>query len=281
MSPSTRPTNAHPVDCGDDSGPLWFDAHNHLHDARLGGDFSALIATQREAGVRACVVNATCEADWPVVTGLHERFPDFIRPALGIHPWCAHTAVPGWQERLIALLEKHPAAVIGECGLDSWIENPPLSVQIPVFVDQLRISNETGRAMTIHCLKAWGALFEVLGNHGPGPCMLFHSFGGSLESARRLLSMGAFFSFSGYFLHERKQAVRDVFRQLPADRILLETDAPDMNPPEACRTHGLPTGVNHPANLAAIGRAWAGDLGIAPEELAQRTATNARRWLGS
>jgi TatD DNase family protein len=99
-----------------------------------------------------------------------------------------------------------------------------------------------------------------------------HSFGGSIETARRLIPLGAYFSFSGYFLSDRKAAVLDVFRQLPPDRILLETDAPDMLPPPDFITHPLPEKRNHPANLAAIGRALAAALGIEPERLADNSA---------
>jgi TatD DNase family protein len=107
-----------------------------------------------------------------------------------------------------------------------------------------------------------------------------HSFGGSIETARRLVPLGAFFSFSGHFLHPRKSAVLDVFRQLPPDRILLETDAPDMLPPAEAITHPLPENHNHPANLPAIGHALAAALGIPPETLAETTRRNARQCFG-
>ena len=107
-----------------------------------------------------------------------------------------------------------------------------------------------------------------------------HSFGGSIETARRLIPLGAFFSFSGYFLQPRKAAVLEVFKQLPRDRILLETDAPDMRPPEDFVTHPLDEVRNHPANLAAIGTALAAALRMDPAELARQTAENARDCFG-
>jgi TatD DNase family protein len=102
-----------------------------------------------------------------------------------------------------------------------------------------------------------------------------HSFGGSIGTARRLLPLGAYFSFSGHFLHPRKAAVLEVFRQLPRDRILLETDAPDMLPPDEMISHPLPENLNHPANLPAIGRALAAALGMTAEDLAGLTRANA------
>ncbi|HSP42018.1 MAG TPA: TatD family hydrolase [Luteolibacter sp.] len=255
----------------------WFDAHNHLHDARL-GDPVIMLAAMREAGVEHCVVNATCEADWPAVEALASGFPETVTPAFGIHPWKADIVSEGWRERLAAILEKHPRAVIGECGLDRWVAAPSVEVQLPVFETQLDLARETDRPVVIHCLKAWGHLIDALSAHPP-PRFLMHSFNGSLETARRLLPLGAWFSFSGHFLHERKEAVREVFRELPRDRILVETDAPDMLPPPANITHPLAEGINHPANLPAIGEALADLLETDRDEFAALTRTNTLAWL--
>jgi TatD DNase family protein len=152
-----------------------------------------------------------------------------------------------------------------------------LEIQRPVFLDQLRLAREMKRPLTIHCLKAWGALIDAFGEAPPPPAFLMHSFGGSIETARRLLPLGAFFSLSGHFLHDRKAAVLDVFRQLPHDRILLETDAPDMRPPESSVTHHLPSAINHPANLPAIGSALAGAFGMEANAFAALTSQNTAR----
>lgn len=257
----------------------WFDAHNHLHDPRL-GDSSAVIAAAMSAGVGHCVVNATCEADWPAVETLALEHPGFVTPAFGIHPWKAGGLTDGWLERLVAMLEKHPRALIGECGLDRWVSTPPVETQLPVFHAQVDLARETGRALAIHCLRAWGLLLDSFEAHPPPPRFLMHSFGGSVETARRLLPLGAYFSFSGHFLHERKAAALQVFRDLPRERILVETDAPDMLPPPEHVTHSLPEGANHPANLPAIGGALAHALGMDAAELAPLSRSNALAWMG-
>jgi TatD DNase family protein len=251
----------------------WTDSHNHLHDLRL-GDAAPVIAAMKRAGVARCVVNATCEADWQAVGKLALDHPDFILPAFGIHPWKAHTTSDGWRKRLAELLDKHPQAVIGECGLDKWVEFPSIEDQMPIFKEQLELSRETRRPLVIHCLKAWGVLLDALAAHAP-PRFLMHSFGGSLETARQLIPLGAWFSFSGHFLHPRKAAMLEVFCQLPRERILLETDAPDMLPPSEIIRHPLPGNLNHPANLPSIGQALASALGMTAEELAALTHANA------
>lgn len=258
----------------------WTDAHNHLQDPRL-GDPAPIIAAMRLAGIHRCIVNATCEADWPAVETLARAEPNFIRPAFGIHPWQAHTVAAGWQIRLSELLKNHPQASLGECGIDSWITAPPLAVQLPVFTQQLRLARQLDRPITIHCLKAWGALFDAFAEAPPPARFVMHSYGGSIETARRLLPHGAYFSFSGHFLHPRKSAVLDVFRQLPLDRFLIETDAPDMLPPPDSITHPLPENMNHPANLPAIGHALAAALGMPAADLAAITRENTRRCFGA
>ena len=255
---------------------FWIDSHNHLQDPCLGNS-GPVIAAMKKAGVNRCVVNATRESDWAAVAALAAAEPDFISPAFGIHPWHAHTVTNGWQKRLVELLVKHPHASVGECGLDQWIAEPRLEIQRPVFLDQLCLAREMGRPITIHCLKAWSALFDSFAETPPPPQFLMHSFGGSIEVARRLIPLGAYFSFSGHFLHPRKYSVIEVFRQLPPDRILLETDAPDMLPPQESITHPLQEKYNHPANLPAIGQSFAAAFMIPAETLALLTHENARR----
>jgi len=258
--------------------PLWIDSHNHLHDARL-GDPKPVIAAMRETGIEHCVVNATHEVDWADVEKLANDYPGFITPVFGIHPWRADTATTGWEKRLLDLLEKYPKSSVGECGLDGWISSPSIEVQQPVFQAQLRIARELDRPITIHALKAWEPLFEAFENEPPPNRFLMHSFGGSWEIAQRLIPLGAYFSFSGYFLQGRKSAVLETFRKIPRDRILLETDSPDMLPPEEFITHPLAENRHHPANLASIATALAKSLNITPEVLADITRENHARWI--
>ena len=256
----------------------WTDSHNHLHDPRL-GDAASIIIEMKAEGVGRCIVNATSEADWSAVEKLTIEHPNFILPAFGIHPWHAHAVSDDWSEGLKNLLEKFPQASIGECGLDKWVSFPPIDVQLPIFHEQLKLSREMDRPVTIHCLKAWGVLVESL-TVQPPPRFLMHSFAGSIEIARQLIPLGAWFSFSGHFLHPRKAAVVEVFRQLPHDRILLETDAPDMRPPEKFIRHPLTENLNHPANLPSIGHALAKALGMPENELADLTRANASVFFG-
>jgi TatD DNase family protein len=254
----------------------FFDAHNHLQDERLGPELDEVVPSCRRLGIEAMVVNGTCETDWPRVEQLAARYP-FVIPAYGIHPWRVGERSPDWKDHLLRRLEHAPVAM-GEIGLDRWMRNPDFAAQEEVFRMQLRIAAERDLPVTIHCLKAWGWLLEILQSEAlPARGFLLHSYSGSAEMIPRLAEMGALFSLSGYFAHPRKAAQREAFRQVPRDRLLLETDAPDMGPPNP--DHALrDSGINHPANIAQVYRFAAGLLAMDPTELNSLIEANFRRF---
>lgn len=227
------------------------DAHNHLQDARFDIMRERIIDKMLESCITRCVVNGTCPEDWSKVANLAVQHPDLIIPSFGLHPW--KKATPNWQEQLIEFLEAHTNACLGECGLDKWIKNYDLNQQTDIFTIQLDIATQRNLPLTIHCLKAWGPLVEILENNQlPERGFLLHSYSGSAELIPRLTKLGAYFSFSGYFLHSRKSNVLNTFHHVPTDRLLIETDAPDMLPPNETITHPLENQLNHPVNLIAI-----------------------------
>jgi TatD DNase family protein len=181
------------------------------------------------------------------VSALAERH-DWILPAFGLHPWYAHERTAGWLDYLNFLLDQHPNASIGEIGLDRWMREPDVADQEKVFREQLAVAADRKLAVTIHCLKAWGQLEETLRHHD-GP-ILIHSYGGSAEMIPVFTKRNAYFSFSGYFAHERKAAQREVFKKIPLDRLLLETDAPDMLPPPGLQA--VAADYNDPRNIRSI-----------------------------
>ena len=223
----------------------------------------------RRAGIRHCVVNGTTEADWEKVQQLSLDHPDLIVPSYGLHPWYLNQRSDSWLATLVELLKDSPIATIGECGLDRWIKDHDIDLQISIFKKHLELAVELNRPITIHCLKAWGPLLTLLKERPVLPeHLLLHSYSGSLETAKELLKLGAHFSFSGYFLHSRKENVREVFRQLPHDRILVETDAPDMCPPSP--NYPL-ADLNHPANLPDIASQCSQLLNIPVEQFARNS----------
>ena len=228
-----------------------YDAHNHLQDTRLDAIRDQVIDQMRAAGITRCVVNGTCPDDWPHVAQLALDHPDLIIPSFGLHPWREPTE--NWFEELVNYLDSTPNACIGECGLDRWMQDYDIKLQTEVFTRHLQLATERNLPISIHCLKAWGPLLDILKSQPlPARGFLLHSYGGSAELVPQLVDLGAYFSFSGYFLHERKHKTRAAFSHVPSERLLIETDAPDMLPPEHIITHQLDNQLNHPANLPSI-----------------------------
>ncbi|HYE31065.1 MAG TPA: TatD family hydrolase [Methylomirabilota bacterium] len=262
----------------------YYDAHNHLQDERLYPSRSAILQTLNDLGVERVVVNGSCEEDWPLVAQLAAE-SRLVIPAFGYHPWYVRERTSKWREALLARLED-PRAVIGEIGLDRWIEDPDLTAQEESFRFQFAIAAERELPVTIHCLKAWGWLQEILGKvRRPERGFLLHSYGGAADLVKPLAKLGAWFSFSGYFARGDKIKKQEAFRVVPLDRLLIETDAPDMMPSEEFvhwrlpnDTHGKP--VNHPGNLVSVYEFVARLRGVEVEELAARIEENFRRFFG-
>ena len=185
-----------------------YDAHNHLQDARL-GERVEVIAELEALPIAKAVVNGTRPQDWPLVKDLARKHK-WVVPSYGLHPWYVNQPCENWQEELERLLRDEPGAV-GEIGLDRWIENYDSAKQESVFVWQLRLAAKLRRPATIHCLKAFGPLLEILQSEKVPAGFLLHSYGGPAEMVQQFARLGAYFSISGYFAHERKERQREVF----------------------------------------------------------------------
>jgi TatD DNase family protein len=262
-----------------------YDAHNHLQDERFDGQQPRLVAACRAAGIVRMVVNGSCEEDWPGVSALAVDHQDLVLPSFGVHPWYSHEVSPAWQSMLLRRLETQPSA-IGEIGLDRWKPDLPYAGQEEVFLWQLRLAAERHLPVSIHCLRTWGRLHDLLRSHPRPDCgFLLHSYGGPREMVKPLANLGAYFSLPGAFAHERRTRQRELFLQVPPDRLLLETDAPDQRLPEDRNQHPLSNPasgdpINHPANLVAVYEFAAGLLREPLDRLAARIETNFRRLFG-
>lgn len=261
----------------------FFDAHNHLQDDRFGGRQAELLAACEKAGVARMVVNGACEADWPQVLELARR-DKTVLPSFGYHPWYLHERTAGWLNNLQTFLDKIPSAV-GEIGLDRWKPGLPYAGQEEAFLAQLHLAARRNLPVSIHCLQAWGRMLELL-QENPRPLrgLVLHSYGGPAEMIPAFAKLGAYFSFPGYFLQDRKIRQRGTFKKVPPDRLLIETDAPDQPLPPGrissplAGSDGRP--LNHPANLPAVYAGLAEVLDETVESLAVRVGENFQRVFG-
>ena len=249
-----------------------YDAHNHLQDPRLASHLPNIIEALTALPVRKAVVNGTRPEDWPAVAELARRH-GWIIPSYGLHPWHVNQVCENWRDQLTEHL-RDPKAAIGEIGLDRWIPDHDTARQEDAFLYQLHLASSLNRPVTIHCLKAWGCLLEILQQQKLPSGFLLHSYGGPAEMIPAFTSLGAYFSLSGHFAHPRKTRQREAFQKIPTNRLLIETDAPDMIPPPEFTPQNLPSNLNHPANIQAI-YTFASELYNLPlEQLTSQIETN-------
>ena len=249
-----------------------FDCHNHIQDARIFPMLGKVMERARSAGIERMAIKGCCESDWPKVIEIINRYPNAYL-AFGLHPWFMGGRSRQCFQTLEHLLTAYPQSSVGEIGIDHAIENRDDAEQEEVFLIQLEIARRFGRPVTIHCRRAWGRLLELLDQFGELPRgMLIHCFGGSAEVATELVRRGAYISFSGSITRPDAKQAGPAIRAVPDDRILIETDAPDLLP------HNLDDDFNEPANLRFVLAKAAELRGVPEESLAQTTFRNAKRF---
>lgn len=269
-----------------DSTPFMklFDAHCHLQDDRLRPHLDAVMPRAGSAGVAASMCCGSDEGDWPLLPGLAERFKG-VYLSFGLHPWSVANRTPHWLATLEQALKATPSAV-GEIGLDHALDPSTFAEQESVFLDQIHLANTLGRPVSIHCRRAWGRLMELLDDKGWPACgFMIHSYSGSAELVAPLIRRGAFLSFSGAVTHDNHRRSREALVAVPLDRLLIETDSPDLLPslPAGVSPVLTPEGkpVNEPRNLVRVLEVASRLLGVETSTLAMATWNNAQSLWGA
>ncbi len=203
-----------------------FDSHAHYDDPAFDGDRDTLLRSLPDRGVCGVICAASNLASARQCIALAAQYP-YIRAAVGIHPLDASTATPSAMDELRALAA-HPLVVaIGEIGLDFHYD-VPREIQLPLLRAQLALANELHMPVILHDREAHGPMLELL--HEFRPRGVVHCFSGSVESAREVLSLGLYIGLGGAATFKNAVHPLEVAAMVPADRLLLETDAPYMAP---------------------------------------------------
>lgn len=252
----------------------YVDSHTHLADPAFDVDRAAVIERARAAGARAlvCIGESLAAADR--AHALAVQYPRFIAWTAGIHPhdaaaFDAARDVPALRERLVA-----GAVAVGECGLDYHYDNSPRDQQIHAFSAQLELSRETGRPVVVHTRDAEADTRTLVREAGSaGVRGVLHCYTGSAGLARVALDAGWYISFSGIITF-KKWTDLDLLRFVPADRLLVESDAPYLAPvPFRGKRNESAWVPNTIGRLADV-------RGADAESLAAQTAANANSLFG-
>jgi TatD DNase family protein len=211
---------------------MLIDSHCHL-DYYVEAEIEDVVARARAAGVQRMVTIGTRFAQAETVKALTERFPDTVWGTVGIHPHnVAEHPLPSVGE--LVTLADHPRIIgIGEAGLDYFYDKAPREAQHAGFRLHIRAAQASGLPLCIHARQADDDILAILREEraaGGAFDFLLHCFSSGRDLAEKAVEMGAYVSFSGILTFPKSPEIREIARDLPEDRILVETDAPYLAP---------------------------------------------------
>ncbi len=254
----------------------FMDSHCHLQDDRIIKQMPAIVTRAEGAGVQYMVTCATMEDNFSATADLAAQYGSVL-PCFGIHPWFLDSLTPGWEDRLGTLVSQCPSG-LGETGLDFMDKGADQEVQIRVFKSHLSLANDLARPINIHIRKAWDPFIHILKAHGPLKAGgLVHSYSGSADLIKVLEKYNLHISFSGAVTRPNAKKAVKALAAVSLDRILFETDAPDLFP----NLNGsIPQGralLNEPRFLPSIVEIAAQRRGMGFEKLVNHGYTNAKK----
>jgi TatD DNase family protein len=256
---------------------MLIDTHTHLFDERFQTDLPDTLGRAAAAGLERVICLGIDRETSRESVRLANRFP-LVVAAVGIQPNSAAEAQPGDWDEIVRLAETEPRVVaIGETGLDRYWDRTPFDVQEGYFARHIALARRLKKAFVIHCREAEADVVRILRAdyeaYGPIRAVM-HSFSGDLATAQACLELGLFISFAGMLTYKTAQNLRDVAKEIPLDRLLVETDCPYLAPvPHRGKR-------NEPAFVINTARCLAEVNGISLEAIGETTTRNARALFG-
>lgn len=264
-----------------DSGTMFVDSHAHLDGERFDGDREEVLARAKEAGLRNVVAigSGTGPGSLDCAVLLAEKY-DQLYATIGIHPHEAQLAKdPDFAE--LEQLARHPRVIAwGEIGLDYFYDHSPRQTQQQVFVQQMELARAAKLPIVIHNRpsqdsdNAWEDFFSLVKQHwsSSGLAGVLHCFTGNPAQAQRALDLGFMISFSGNVTFPKAQQIRDAAKEVPLDRIFIETDSPFLAPVPYRGKR------NEPAFVKEVARQLGELRGFSTEEMGDITSQNFYRF---
>ncbi|RVT82884.1 TatD family hydrolase [Inhella crocodyli] len=265
---------------------MWIDTHCHWDAPEFAADRDAVLARAQAAGVHTVVVPTVQARDWASTQAMCRAAGQPY--ALGIHPLFTPKASDGDLIALDAVLteaEGDPLLVaVGEIGLDFFVPGLDAECQQHFYLAQLKLAKRHSLPVILHVRRSADPLLGGLRRVGLRTGGIAHAFNGSAQQAQAFVALGFALGFGGALTFERALNLRRLAASLPAESLVLETDAPDI-PPQwlyrtaAARAAGQGSGRNEPAELPRIAHTLAELRGWSLAETAAFTSANARRVL--
>jgi TatD DNase family protein len=245
------------------------DSHCHLDFPDFSDEIDAVVARAQAAGVARIVTISTRIRRHVEVLAIAERFPQ-VYCSIGTHPHYAHEELDIPVEELVARTQHPKVVAIGEAGLDYHYELSTRGAQEQGLRNHIAAARATGLPLVIHAREADADMIAILTEEtgkGAFPAVL-HCYTGGHDLAQRAVSLGLYISFTGILTFKKSDDLRAIAKTLPADRILVETDAPYLAP-------GPYRGKrNEPAYVVETARVLAETRGVSPEQIGRETSDN-------
>jgi len=257
---------------------MFVDSHAHLDGEEFDEDRDAVIERARSAGVSAILNVGTGDPHSGALQkaiALAEQHAD-IYAAVGTHPHDARLFDTAAEELLVTLAANPRVIAWGEIGLDFHYDNSPRDVQLRVFARQLEIARELQLPVIIHTREAETETIDILRDQWAGSDLpgIMHCFSGSLSLAEQALALDFYISFSGIVTFKKAEDLRAVAREVPLEKLLIETDCPFLAPiPYRGKR-------NEPGYVVEVARTVAAVHGTTLEEIARITKSNFERIFG-
>ena len=250
--------------------PRLVDTHCHLDFEQFDADRDAVLQAALASGVMRVLVPAVDLATSRRAIALAERYPE-VRAAVGVHP----NDTAGFNNETLAELRdlaQHPRVdAIGEIGIDLYWKHVTLNEQVEAFRAQLALAQALGLPVIIHDREAHAPVLAELSAAASPAGVVLHSFSGDQAMAETALAAGYYLGVDGPITYKKNDALRSIFAAAPADRILIETDAPYLTPQARRGTRNEPAYVRYVAERLAEVR------GLPLTEVAAATTANAAR----
>jgi TatD DNase family protein len=255
---------------------LLSDSHCHLDRIDLtpwGGDFSVFMQAAHNADLAWMLCVAIDLESYPAMCELVAPYPH-VSVSVGVHPNEEPEQSPSPEklhEQLLELGRDSRVVAIGETGLDYFRTEPGATWQVERFLTHIEVARQLQKPLIIHTREAREDTLSVLEDAGARDCCgVMHCFVEDWATAKRALNLGFYISFSGVLTYKSAAELREVAKQVPADRLLIETDSPYLAPVPQRGKPNIPLYVRHVAEQLAALRGWT------LEETAERTLNNAR-----
>ena len=245
---------------------MLIDTHCHLYYEDLKNDLEGVLSRANEQGVIRFICVGTNIADSKECLTITEN-NDNIFSSAGVHPHDAKNVSDGYIDNIYALMEYESMIAVGEMGLDYFRNISDPKVQKKVFRRQMGVAQDLNRPVIFHNRDADADVIEVLAEY-PEVIGVAHCFSSNLETAKSFLEMGYYISFSGNLTFKNSH-LPEVAKEIPLNRVLVETDSPYLSP---APHRGKP---NEPSRTRFVAEKLADIHGISLEEIAKHTTGNA------